>query len=51
MPLPPLLPIIASSQLRNLSLIFGGTIVAVEVISMASILHNRLIQILKRVWM
>lgn len=51
MPLPPLLPIVASDQLRNLSLIFGITIVGVEVISMASILHNRLVQILKRVWM
>jgi predicted lysophospholipase L1 biosynthesis ABC-type transport system permease subunit len=49
--LPPLLPIIASGQLRNLSLIFGVSIVVIEVGSMASILHNRLIQILKRVWM
>lgn len=49
--LPPLIPIVASDQLRNLSLIFGLTIVTVEVGTMASILHNRLVQILKRVWM
>jgi putative ABC transport system permease protein len=49
-PLPPLIPIIASEQLRNLSLIFGGTIVAVEVATIASLLHQRLVQILKRVW-
>jgi putative ABC transport system permease protein len=50
-PLPPLIPIIANDQLRNLSLIFGLTIVTIEVGTMASILHNRLVQILKRVWM
>ncbi len=50
-PLPPLVPIIASGQLRNLSLIFGLTIVIVEVGTMASILHDRLVQIMKRVWM
>lgn len=49
--LPPLIPVIASGQLRNLSLIFGLTIVAIEVGTMASILHDRLVQILKRVWM
>jgi putative ABC transport system permease protein len=49
--LPPLIPIIAGDQLRNLSLIFGLTIVTIEVGTMASILHNRLVQILKRVWM
>jgi ABC-type antimicrobial peptide transport system permease subunit len=50
-PLPPLVPIIAGGQLRDLSIIFGVTIVTVEVGTMAAILHNRLIQILKRVWM
>lgn len=50
-PLPPLLPIVQSDQLRNLSLAFGVTIILVEIISMASILNNRLVQILKRVWM
>ncbi len=50
-PLPPLIPIVANDQLRNLSLIFGLTIVVIEVGSMASILHDRLVQILKRVWM
>jgi putative ABC transport system permease protein len=50
-PLPPLLPIVTGAPIRNLSLIFGSTIIIVEVVSMASILHNRLVQILKRVWM
>ncbi len=49
-PLPPLIPIIANDQLRNLSLIFGVLIVGVEVVTIASILHQRLVQILKRVW-
>jgi hypothetical protein len=42
---------VASGQLRNLSLIFGLSIVTIEVGTMASILHDRLTQILKRVWM
>jgi putative ABC transport system permease protein len=50
-PLPPLVPIIANNELTILSLAFGLTIVTIEVGSMASILHNRLTQILKRVWM
>lgn len=50
-PLPPLIPIIASGQLRTLSLIFGASVVGVEVITITSLLHNRLVQILKRVWM
>ncbi len=49
-PLPPLIPIIASDRLRLMSLIFGLTIVGLEVAVIASILHNRLVQILKRVW-
>ena len=48
--LPPLIPIIAGSQLYQLTIIFGLTILIVEVVSMAVILHRRLIQILKRVW-
>ena len=50
-PLPPLLPVIAGSQLRTLTLIFGVSIVTVEVVTIASLLRNRLTQILKRVWM
>jgi putative ABC transport system permease protein len=50
-PLPPLIPILSGSQLRNLCLIFGVTIVGIEVITTASVLRNRLVQILKRVWM
>lgn len=50
-PLPPLLPMIAGGQLRTLTLVFGLSIVGVEVITIASLLHNRLVQILKRVWM
>lgn len=49
-PLPPLIPIIANDQLRNLSLVFGVLIVGVEVITIASILRQQLVQILKRVW-
>jgi len=49
-PLPPLVPIIANDQLRRLSLTFGIMIVVVEVITIASFLHQRLVQILKRVW-
>lgn len=49
-PLPPLVPVIASDRLRMMSLIFGVTIVGLEVAVIASILHNRLVQILKRVW-
>ena len=50
-PLPPLLPVISASQPRILSLAFGLTIIVVEVITMGTILHNRLVQIMKRVWM
>ncbi len=50
-PLPPLLPILPDQQLRVLSLIFCATIVVTEIVSISSILHKRLSQILKRVWM
>ena len=50
-PLPPLIPIIAGGQLRSLAMIFGFTIVGVEVVTIASVLNKRLVQILKRVWM
>jgi putative ABC transport system permease protein len=49
-PLPPLIPVIANSQLQTLSLVFGIIVVVIEVISIASILSRRLAQILKRVW-
>jgi putative ABC transport system permease protein len=48
--LPPLIPIIANDQLRNLSIIFGVSIVFLEVITISSILRQRLAEILKRVW-
>jgi hypothetical protein len=50
-PLPPLLPVLSGTPLRNLSLFFGLTIISVEIVSMTAILHNRLVQIMKRVWM
>lgn len=50
-PLPPLLPVIAGNQLGTLTIVFGISIVTVEVVTIASLLHNRLTQILKRVWM
>jgi putative ABC transport system permease protein len=49
-PLPPLMPIIAGEQLRTLSLAFGATIIGIEVVTIASLLHQKLVQILKRVW-
>ncbi len=48
--LPPLVPLIASSQLRTLSAIFGGLVVITEVFTIGTILNRRLAQILKRVW-
>jgi len=48
--LPPLLPIIANTQLRNLSLIFGLTVIGLEFFTVSSLLNRRLTQILKRVW-
>lgn len=50
-PLPPLLPVLSGTPLRNLSLFFGLTIISVEIVSMTAILRNRLVQIMKRVWM
>lgn len=49
-PLPPLMPVIATSQLRALSAIFGITVVSIEVLSIGTILSRRLAQIIKRVW-
>lgn len=48
--LPPLIPVIANSQLRTLSAIFGGLVVITEVFTIGTILNRRLAQILKRVW-
>lgn len=50
-PLPPLLPLIAGNQLRNLSITFALVIVIAEVATVASTLHNRLAQMLKRAWL
>jgi len=50
-PLPPLLPIISGSQLRSLSVVFGLAIIGTEVLTIGIVLHKRLAQILKRVWM
>ncbi|MBE0698026.1 MAG: hypothetical protein IH586_13975 [Anaerolineaceae bacterium] len=49
-PLPPLVPIIANSQIQSLSAIFGLTVVGIEVFTIGTILSRRLAQILKRVW-
>jgi len=48
--LPPLVPIIASSQLRSLSIIFGSSVVLLEILTMGTVLNKQLTQILKRVW-
>ena len=50
-PLPPLLPLIAGGQLRNLSIAFAVIIVIAEVTTVASTLHSRLAQMLKRAWL
>jgi putative ABC transport system permease protein len=49
-PLPPLVPIIANTQIRSLSTIFGLSVVGIEILSIGTILNRRLVQILKRVW-
>lgn len=48
--LPPLVPIIANSQLRSLSAIFGALVVSIEIMTIGTLLNRRLVQILKRVW-
>jgi putative ABC transport system permease protein len=50
-PLPPLIPLIASGQLRNLSIAFAAAIVLAEIATVASTLQNRLAQMLKRAWL
>jgi hypothetical protein len=50
-PLPPIVPIIASDRIEALSAIFGLAIVSVEAITIASVLRGRLVQSLMRVWL
>lgn len=50
-PLPPLVPLIASGQLRILSIGFAAAIIAAEIATVASTLHSRLSQMLKRAWL
>ena len=50
-PLPPLLPVIASDQLRNLSLAFAAAIILAEVATVGSTLRRHLGQMLKRAWL
>ena len=45
--LPPLLPIIAQEQVRKLTLIFAGTVVLAEVLTITSVLRRQLFAILK----
>jgi hypothetical protein len=45
--LPPLLPIIAQDQVRNLTMIFAGTVVLAEVLTITSVLRRQLFAILK----
>ena len=50
-PLPPLIPLIANGQLRALSFGFAAAIIVAEIATVASTLHNRLAQMLKRAWL
>lgn len=50
-PLPPLIPVVSGEQFSILSLVFAATIIAVEAITITTVLRNQLVQILKRVWM
>ena len=49
-PLPPLLPIIASQEVRSLVLGFGLIIVVTQVMTITSVLYRQVIGMLKRPW-
>jgi putative ABC transport system permease protein len=50
-PLPPLIPLIASGQLRLLTIGFAAAIILAEIATVASTLQKRLAQMLKRAWL